>query len=114
MFACEPFSGAPKTDVNLVENQQDLVFVAKFAKQRQKVFWRNVNATANLNGFNKNRPRFSAAQNLADRFFKRLRLAFMRRKRNELPELAKLGTKRATKMFSMRRVQGAVAQPESE
>src|SRR5260221_471561 len=38
VFASEPFSSATKASINLVKDQQRVVFVAKPAEQRQKFF----------------------------------------------------------------------------
>ena len=69
VLAGEPFAGAAKAGVNLVENQQRAVFVAKFAEQRQKFRRRNIDAAARLHRLDENRANFFAAENLAESSF---------------------------------------------
>ncbi len=64
VFAGKPFSGAAKAGVNLVENQQRAVFIAKLSQQRQKFLRRNIDAAARLNRLDKNRAELFAAKNL--------------------------------------------------
>ena len=67
MFTGKPLSRTTKAGVNLVEDEQRAVFVAKLPKQRQKLRRRNVDATARLHRFDKDRADLFAAENLRSR-----------------------------------------------
>src|SRR5258708_30469760 len=94
MLAREPFSGAAKAGVNLIENQQRAIVVAQFSEHRQKFRRRNVDAAARLDRLNENGANPSAAEEIADLKFRRREVGRFFRKPNEIAELAKLRLER--------------------
>src|ERR1051325_1943894 len=51
VFAGEPFAGSAKTGINLIEDQQKTVPVAKFPQARKKIVGRNDDSRAALDRF---------------------------------------------------------------
>jgi len=72
VFAGEPFPGATKAGVDLVEDEQRAVFVTKPAQQRQKVCRRNVDAAADLNRLEQYRSDLFPAKEALDTILKAL------------------------------------------
>src|SRR6185369_13335167 len=56
MFAGKPFPGPAEPGVNLVQDQQNAMFVAKLAQSRQEPVGRKVDAAAYLDRFNQDCP----------------------------------------------------------
>src|ERR1035441_6339086 len=110
MFAGKPFSGAPKAGVNLVEDEQRAVFVAKFPQHRQESRWRDVDAAARLNGFDENRADPAALKQTANQGFHDGEIGGFRREWDEICELTKLQTERQAEKFAVRNIESAVTE----
>ena len=134
VFAGEPFPGATKAGVDLVEDEQRAVFVTKPAQQREKCGRRNVDAAADLNRLAQYRSDLFPAKEALDTilnalpcragappvfldFFQTIVGCLLSQagrlpcfwKRDEMRELTKLRTERAAKVFAMRRVERPIA-----
>ena len=123
MFAGEPFSRAAKARVNLIKNQQCAVLVAELAQQRNKFWWRNVDAAACLNRLDENCADLLAVKNLCSRRRQSAQTfgsRFTGRsapthvggywKGKKISKLAQLRAERRAKVFAMRGVERAVAE----
>ena len=110
VLARKPFSRAAHAGENFVNDQEHARLVADAAQHRQKFPRRNVDAAAALNWFDENGPDLFSLKQTANRIFQFAQLSGIGWKRNEIPELTELRTKRQTKMFAMRGVKRAVAE----
>src|SRR2546429_355079 len=134
VFAGEPFPGATEPGVDLVEDEQRAVLVTKPPQQREKCGRRNIDAASDLNRLNQDGADLFPAKEALDiilnavacrtgvppvflDFFQTIvgcllsqagRLSYFW-KRDEMRELTKLRTERATKVFAMRRVERPIA-----
>jgi hypothetical protein len=66
MFACEPFACAAKTGVNLIEKKQSIIFIAEIPQHRQELGRRNVDASADLDRLDQDRPDLTPAKKPPD------------------------------------------------
>src|SRR5688572_26716208 len=66
MFAREPFSGPAEARVDLVEDEQRIMFVAKPPEQRKEFRRWNVDPATDLDGFDQDRADVLAAEQAAD------------------------------------------------
>src|SRR5437867_4845288 len=66
MLAREPFPGAPKPGIDLIQNQKSLMLIAQTPQPRQEFERRDINAAAHLNWLNENGTNALATENLAN------------------------------------------------
>ena len=110
VLAREPFSRPPEASVNLVKDQQGVVFVAQFAQQRQKARRRKIDASPGLDCLNQNGPHAFPAENPANETFDGGKVADLGRKCGKISKFTKLIVKSTPEKFAMGNVERPVAE----
>ena len=113
MLAGEPRAGAPEASVNFVEDEQRAGLVADPPQHGEEVGRRNIDSAPRLHRFDEDRPEvvlFEQTPDVGFRLFRRRGL-ITRGERHEVTEITELIPKRRSKMFAVRGVKRAVAQP---
>src|SRR5208283_1361858 len=97
--ASEPLSRAPEAGVNLIEDQQRRVLVAKAAQQRQKLGRGNVDAAPSLNRLDQDCADGLAAQQTLDCLAHRRQFLRPGGKGREAAKLAELAAEMRAEML---------------